>query len=566
MVIIRLLFLLFPICVFAQELKTEVVPQSGTTSDEFTFTVTIEGSADTTRPQLSTGSDFEASYLGPQSSVTIVNGSMNSEIHHLYRLYPKRTGKLLTPSVDVSVGGRQLSAAPLTVTVSKPSPQSAAAGSEYFLEQLVDSNTVYAGQQIVNTLRLYSKVRVLEANFSDLSFDRVWVEEIGKQESYRKILGGHTYTVHELKRAIFPLVQSDLTLPEREILIKVVDKGKKQGGPLSRFGFFSDNVFGFAQTTIKRLRSKPLDISVLPLPQVPQALSDAHAGSIPVGETEISTGLNTESIEVGGSKTLSIVVQSSGNLHPLEDIQLPTIEGVKIYPEHPETSYSLRNSKLLTKKTFKYSFVPLRGGIINIPSIKLLYFNPKTSTYKIASTRDTKFFVKGESASQKDLTKAQQEPAEQLSPITQAEKSASIPELTKYSKQASILEKIHPFTLVIIVILVVAFTLLIIALARHFNSKSLRKKLLTEINSAEDSVLAREKLCALLNYIYSPQPPIHTGDIKERLPNMLTDEGLTFKLLSLTDELELHAYSNKDDMRPLSIIVQDLARSLSGLI
>ena len=98
-------------------LTTAVNPTEGTTDDTFTFAVTVDGLENSRPPLLIGGDDFKLSLIGPSSSVTIINGKVSAKITYNYQLIPKRTGDLMTPSVELDLGTQKLSSPPKQVVV-----------------------------------------------------------------------------------------------------------------------------------------------------------------------------------------------------------------------------------------------------------------------------------------------------------------------------------------------------------------------------------------------------------------------------------------------------------------
>ena len=69
---------------------------------------------------------FVAKYLGPSTSVSIINGDYHSERAFVYNLFPNKIGHFQIPPISATVGGQTFSTKPIDVEVYQNSPQAQA--------------------------------------------------------------------------------------------------------------------------------------------------------------------------------------------------------------------------------------------------------------------------------------------------------------------------------------------------------------------------------------------------------------------------------------------------------
>jgi hypothetical protein len=386
---------------------SEITPRSGGLDDLYIFTVTIEGAQTQSPPQLSGGTDFSLQLLGPQTSISIINGTVRSRAAYIYQLKPKREGELSTPRVEVTINGSIFSAAPITVEVQGGAAANAPSGAggrgepdRVSLEQQADPEEVYQGQQVVNTIKLRTRVELQGLTFDDLTADGFWQESLADRKlTTPEYIRGTEYTVVDIRRALFPLRSGTIDIPVRSAVTKVAVRRKSSTG-LPGFGLFDDDFLGSIFQAVElqdlSLASNKLTVRVKPLPTPPDALHTVVGNSPLVGATSVEVQYEVDAINVGESKTVSISVVTAGNINPFKSLELVAPTGVKIYSEQPKTEHNRDSAELISRRTFRFSVVPLRPGLIRIPGVQVPFFDPLKGEYQIAKSSDIAFPVRGQ--------------------------------------------------------------------------------------------------------------------------------------------------------------------------
>lgn len=390
----------------SQSLRSEIAPTSGSIDDLFIFTVSYEGGEQRITPQLQTSSDFDVQLLGPKTSITILNGVIRSQQSFVYQLVPKREGSLKTPEVQVATAQGTLSAPPIPVAISArgtspgnsaATPPSQTAGDDLFLAQSATPKEVFLGQQIVNVIGVYSRLNLQGVTVDDEVADGFWQEVISDNNSSQKNIRGKDYAVLELSRALFALRSGELTITSRKGSAKTITT--RRINPGSIFDPFGDGFFDsiFQQPVIKDvpLSSNAIAIKVKALPPIPSDLSKYSTGLTLVGDTSISMDAPAAVMKTGDTKAISITVRTEGNINPVKTLALTAPQGMKIYDGQPQTTHRIRNGRLLSERTFKYSLVALQPGSARIPGVSLAYFDPESADYRLATTADLTILISG---------------------------------------------------------------------------------------------------------------------------------------------------------------------------
>jgi hypothetical protein len=405
-------FTVAPVAIAEPTLSADISPRHGEEDDLFIFTVKVAG-ADriNSKPQLLNDLDFEAALLGPQTSISIINGVVDSRVAYVYQLTAKRTGVLKTPRVELEYNGQVLTAPEIEVKVDSAgrSTQSQSGGDsttstpmseKLFIKQTATNSRVFQGQQVINSLSLYTRVELAEFSLEDFSTDGFWQERFIDNDRSTVEVKGHEFVRLEHAKALYPLAAGKLTVPPRSGRAKVVVRTQRQLPPLLDFG---DNLLHDFLQSVQykdvKLSSESLEIVVEPLPPPPAELAGL-LGAIPlVGETTLRASYSADPISAGEVKTVAIELTTSGNVHPIKSITLSPPQGVKVYEETPETTTVPSGSHVVMKRVFRFSIVPLRGGMVTIPAARIAYFDPTRKEYLTASTSEISFAVNGTASS-----------------------------------------------------------------------------------------------------------------------------------------------------------------------
>jgi hypothetical protein len=544
-----------PRCEADIQLKAEVSPQSGTTDDNFTFTVTAEGTQNIPTPLLTGGEGFSLQLLGPQTSLTIINGDVRARIAYIYRLIPKREGVLSTPVAEVEVNSIRYTTTPISVEVRKgeigADPALGSGQGSLFLRQTVSPTAVYEGQQVVNAVTIYTRVEIREIQLDDLATDGFWQEKISDDQRSTKNIEGVNYAAIEIRKALYPLRSGRIDLPVRSLIARIPERQRPSGFP----GFdsfddrFFDSFFGGALRDVN-VSSNSATVEVRPLPPLPDEMR-AIAPSVPiVGETSIKANYSVEVINVGESKSITIEVISEGNLNPLKSIPFAAPPGVKIYEEKSDIKNDPRGPRLVTHRYFKYSLVPLKPGLLRVPGVQLPYFDPASGSFKIATSPDVAFVVQGTAAPDQPSTQqdanSTPDATQGATPQTPLKPNPAAPVLA-YEEPTLIQEVSSHLSLQLSILLLAAVigvgVIVFVALRLH------RPEAKASVTTAQiDGATSIAELSHLLQKIliahFHHQAEVATVDqLRSLVTKRVTDRDVALALRSLLDDFELLLYS-----------------------
>jgi len=331
------------------------------------------------------------------SSMQIINGAVSGSRAFTYYLQPRSAGKYTIPVASISVKGKNLSSNPLTIEVVKGSGNKQAAkgqnsqdvsnqeiGDNVFIRAVVDRNSVYQGEQVTVTYKLYTRLNIQSPQISKLpSYQGFWSEEIETSNQItfaRENYEGKLFNVATLKKAaLFPTQTGELSVTPFELKIPVmVQRKKKSNSPFD--DFFDDPFFGRTETVEYTAKSNNVKIKVLPLPQT--SLPSFNGA---VGVYSLQTSIDKKNVKQNEPITLKVILSGEGNINLLDMPELQIPNGFEKYEPKINTTVS-RGSVIGGKKSFELLVIPRVSGKFEIPALRFSFFNPKKKSYETISS------------------------------------------------------------------------------------------------------------------------------------------------------------------------------------
>lgn len=528
----------------ATQVYLEITPQSGTLNDTFILSVVINNPDSSDIPiNLIDGDDFDLSFVGSQSKTTIVNSLHSNQLVYNYRLVPKRSGKLKTPGAEVRIASKVELLTPLTVEIGKGQKLPTSKNQDIMVLQRTNKKDVYLGEQLKLSLEVLTSRQLHDARFGDLSFEGFWVEEVDKNQHGRRIIDGRQYNTVLLNRILFPLATGPQTLSKKELFVKVEKITPRASNRFDPFDPWNDNLFDrfFGQVELQELtiRSNPVSINVKELPALPGDFPDWGNSTVLVGKTSIQLDYNKSTIDVGDSKTVEIKVSTYGNVRPLRNVPLNTPNSLRFYQERPEINMVELPDGLLSTSTWRISTVPLQPGLMQIPAIRLGFFEPESGQYQITTTEAITFSAKGEPQAAKDDSTANSATTEQLK-----KPESSTPAPYKEETRLEQLSKQLSLSLVLLIIFTLSF---LTFLSSKMIQTARRIKAQRAMSEAIDKSEDIHRITAALRQFLTKKLKIteanpNNEQLKAAASNRITDSNLRFAILTILDELDLILY------------------------
>ena len=553
------------------QLSLSVAPRQASLNDQITFRVTIdEVSSIRGLPTLTDGDDFDARLLGPEQRVEIINGRMSARISYVYQLTPKRSGQLKTPGAEVDTTSGKLTAAPLLINVTDaPAPPEADRGPrDVFVEQAASKTKAYLGEQILHQIKVFQRKRIYNAQLKDMSLDGFWQEDLGDEQQSTATIGESSYQVTSIAKALFPLrpglasidpvkltgqrmvrSQSRSPFPDLDIL----------GNP---FGVDIDDFFGTGKLKNFEEKSAPLEIQVLPLPTAPKDFPGWNLALPIVGETSISVAYDPTEVHVGDSKTVELTITSTGNLKPITEVPLSESSAFRFYQDTPQQKFEVIGNTVEFTKVLRFSVVPSVGGNLEIPAIRLGYFDPKSGQYKIAESKAIRFHVVGS-----ELPVGSKTETSATEPSTATPNPSLSP--TFHYEDQSFLERlaglISPALALLVIVLFTGLASLVLLFIRSRRQSGSRNKLQQQITRATTVAELAQVFRSSLLAKFPAAGSVGPVGLKAMVSREITDPNLRIASLLLLDELDAALYAKSESAASLDDLKHRAAEILKSL-
>tara|TARA_A100001015_G_scaffold311694_2_gene415424 strand:+ start:266 stop:2026 length:1761 start_codon:yes stop_codon:yes gene_type:complete len=380
-------------------------------NEEVELEVRVKGARNVEEPNILNLQKFDVGSMESSSQIQIINGVTTIQKIFRYSLFPKEKGVLRIGPAILSVKGKKYQSDIVKIKVLKKPLVSKDKSKNYFLETKLDNSNVYKNQQVIYTLRFYSRVSIRDASLKLPEFKNFWKEQLGKQRSFNVTLNGLSYNVTEIKFALFPTNLGPIKIPSASLNGVYIAKGNR-GTRSSLFdSFFNDQFFG-ARGKAKRinLRSESINLIVKDFPV--QNRPDGFKGLVGTFKAEMNLDKNT--ISSSDSATLKIKVSGEGNIFDINITDFK-LDGLKVYDDQPQLKLVRNEGSLRGFKVFNKAIVPQKTGIIEIPPFELHYFDPFKKEYQVTKSNKVNIRVTGVIAREEDLSLTSNEKPMKLS-------------------------------------------------------------------------------------------------------------------------------------------------------
>jgi len=337
---------------------------------------------------------------GQSSSMQIFNGSMTQTISFTYIIQSTKEGVFKIGPAFIEANGQKVQSNILTITVVKRNnkPQSQAnsqqkgGGNEVdasmeknvFLKASVDKSSVYRGQGIVVTYKLYTRVQLVNYQLSKLpALEGFFSQEIpmSQQPQFRgEVLNGVKYNVADIKKVVlFPQRTGTLSVDpmKGEVIARVQVKRKSQGrNPLE--DFFNDPFFGNNVQDIKvNLNSETLKVNVRELPSGAPAIFNGA-----VGKFTMTSSIDKKEVKAHDAINLKIKITGKGNIKLIDPPKIDFPPDFETYDPKVNSNVTVSETGVNGTKAFEYLIIPRNAGEYKISVSGFSYFDLEKNKYE----------------------------------------------------------------------------------------------------------------------------------------------------------------------------------------
>ncbi|MDX1636044.1 MAG: BatD family protein [Marinobacter sp.] len=303
--------------------------------------------------------DFEILARNQKYSIRTVNGETRALITWTYQLEPLRTGKLTIPALNFN----NATSEPVTVTVMEGrTPATASGPRDAYIELSADKDDVYVQEQMILTVRLFFAGNLIRGELSEPQHPDAIIESLGSQKEYNRFIDGRRFRVVERRYAIYPQQPGEL----------VLDPIRFEGQTRDSEG----------QLQFVRDRAQLFDVPVKPVPAQFTGQTWLPASSLTLSDSGIP---QQDRLTVGESLTRTITLKAEGlQAEALPPLTLATPDGIKSYPEAPQTSTDISNETVTGTLTQTAAIVGVEPGPVTLPPITLAWWDTKADQQREA--------------------------------------------------------------------------------------------------------------------------------------------------------------------------------------
>ena len=416
---IILFLMLCPLWLWAQDDPTLTVSSKKQVMVGERFQVVFEANAEGKNFQAPSFNGFTVvggPFTSSSSSFSMVNGSMSHTVKNTYTfaLQADQEGTFHVGSASLNVKGTKISSEPFDIKVvpddgshavpsggggssnqgqsqqSTNDPQ--VSGKDLFLRVIPSKKSVYVGEQIVLTYKLYTKVPVSSVSLSKMpSYAGFWTKDIsdnsGTLRQSSEYINGVEYTTAEVNKIIIvPQRSGKLTLDPMTLeCIAQVRTERNNSRSMDPFeAFFNDPFFNRNIVNVKKeLSSQSLGIEVKSLPENGKPASFAGA----VGNYNFKSSIDKTELSTNEAVTITLTVSGTGNVELLQMPEPVFPPDFEVYDPKITTSTDVGSQGLTGTKKAEYLVIPRRAGNFTIPAIEFSYYNPSNESYQTLSSQ-----------------------------------------------------------------------------------------------------------------------------------------------------------------------------------
>lgn len=341
-------------------------------------------------------------------SIQIVNNSMTRVINYTitYVLVPQGAGNVTVGAAEVTVEGTTYRTKPLAIEVvdegkapggggsaaggqpqrreeasSESAAQSRVAKDDILLRAIVSRTSVFKGEPLRVTFKLYERVPVVGYNEVKFpSFNGFWAQELNTENARREreTFNGKVYeTLVAKEYLLYPQQAGTLVIEPAEItaVAQVVIQSRRSLDPF--FGSGHDFV-----NVPRKVQSPRINVTVKPLPAgAPASFSSA------VGSFAMDAVLPPDRLAANSAATYTVKISGTGNLTFVQAPKLTLPASFEQYNVKTTESINASAAGISGYRQFEYPFIARAEGTYEVEPVEFSYFDPARMQYMTLRSR-----------------------------------------------------------------------------------------------------------------------------------------------------------------------------------
>lgn len=367
-----ILILFFSLNIYAQQVDVEIIPKSPIAGETFKVLFKVKG-RDAEIPTISFN-PINIEVLGRENQgistrSTFINGTltMTREVVIAYEMIAARPGYARLDDIILTVGGNRIKYNNLRMNIVKKGKEQSS--DSYFVVAVPNKEKAYVNESIMVDYYVYSEGQISTREIRKFPTLKNFVKRfIQKDERLERVqLNGKIYyRILMYSAQLFPSSSGKAIIDPITVKIQYAEKSNDP------FGAFS---FGFRSLKSKTLKSKPVEIEVIPLP----VIDNEKLFTGLVGKHEFRFKINKNKFLANEPIEISLEVKGNGLL---ENFEAPKFFQTNKIEEF-ETNVDLKLTKTEeASKIMKYTFLGRENFSSEKKEIDFYFFNPISGRYE----------------------------------------------------------------------------------------------------------------------------------------------------------------------------------------
>ena len=329
-------------------------------------------------------------------STQIINGKMSQSFSYTinYVLQATTVGNITIGQAVIAVDGKEYKTSRTTVEVRAANSGAGAAAAtqpsesqsleqraasqlsadDLLLKLSVSRSTVYKGEAVRATLKLYSRVNVVGSEGTKLpNFDGFWSQQLEcEQGPFRETLNGKVYEAYNLgEYLLYPQQSGRLTIEPAKITI-IAQMFVRNNRPRNSFFDNTHDIYNLRREVV----SPVVNIDVKPFPAgAPASFTGA------VGRYTMEASLSSADIAANSAANIVLQISGSGNIGFLKEPKLELPTSFELYDVKATEQIRTTAAGSSGYRRFVYPFISRADGNYTIAPIEFTYFNPDNGQY-----------------------------------------------------------------------------------------------------------------------------------------------------------------------------------------
>ena len=337
--------------------------------------------------------------LNQSSSVQIINGSFSQTLTFTYVLQAVSEGTFKIGSAEITGGTGKVISNVLSINVVKGSAQAQAGkqgnsqqsgveSNNVFLKTSIDKSTVYLGEAVVVSYRLYTKVTLLNYSVEKIpAMNGFWSQDITMPQQLQfkqENINGVAYNVADIKKMVlFPQRSGTLTVDAMngEVIARLqVKRQGRSNDPFDQFfndPFFNNPFNSNVQDVKIPLKGESIKITVKDLPgTAPSTFTGA------VGKLSYEVSVDKKELKAHEPVTLKIKITGKGNIKLIDPPAITFPPDFETYDPKENSNINATAGGVTGSKTIEYLLIPRNAGEYKIPIEDFSYFDLDKKQYE----------------------------------------------------------------------------------------------------------------------------------------------------------------------------------------